>query len=225
MLVATFRHADNYKGPDLINPGLTEYGKYQAGRTSSRALPHFEGVDDILVISSPLARADETGSILSNKFREKGVNVVEAGCPHLNAQTAEDHIQAIQVLWHLPQYCIRNGIPVPQAAVLVTHAHNVVGHLVGRMLDPEFHRETYASGEFIQALANADRQSLDTETFERLREAATAAENGLKAEYAQMDIFKLDIEKWSDIHVGCGHHAHTVLPTGKKPPPTNAPLP
>ena len=213
MLVATFRHADNFKGPGLINPGITALGTSQARSTSKKSLPFFDGVRDAMVVSSPLQRAGQTATILGREFSGKNIQTTHAACPELDAKTAEDHIKVIKTLWNIPEMCIRNAIPIPQAVVLITHAHNMVGHLVGKIIDPEFggvfENDDDVWLAFRECLRDPD---FAEDTFEPLREGLTDPENGLKADYAEMNIFDLQIERWSEIQSGCGKHIAKVLP-------------
>ena len=224
MLVATFRHADNAKGPGLINPGITQLGVSQAKRTSKKAVPFFKDMRDVMVVSSPLRRAGQTASILGQEFKTHGIQTTHAACPELDAKTAKDHMAVIQSLWNIPEMCIRNAIPIPQAVVLITHAHNMVGHLVGKMIDPEFggvfENDAEAIFGFMECLRD---DKISDELYEPLRLVLTDPENDFKAEYAEMNIFDPQIERWSDIRVTFGKHIAKILPFKAPITPTTEP--
>lgn len=85
---------------DKTNPPLTEHGKMQAKAVGER----FAGLENYTLYSSPLDRAKETASCISDsmiidaEFLEKGVRIIENGFEDFYESDAECYVRAKKVI-------------------------------------------------------------------------------------------------------------------------------
>ena len=220
MLLATFRHADNFRDRRILDIGISDLGRSQAASVSRKAVPFFQDNGPVLAVSSGLLRGEQTRDILANTFREAGIDVTSASAPCINAKTHEDYLAFIDMIMNLPKYCIMSGIKLPQAIILVTHAHNIVGHMAEQLADARYHAKTpEALAEINYMLGTQRNERLDNATREEFmritRDTVTNPENGYKADYGEMRIFDLPIKSWRDIKMSCGEHRTTLFPFKK----------
>lgn len=235
--VAALRHGDNHKGPGkLLDPGLNLRGMVNVHSTTNQSLKIFKHFQRVAVISTGMSRATQTARILTDQFNLAGIETQSFGLTQLDAQTALDYIYVIQALRKMPEFCLRNALPVPQAAILITHAHNVVGHFLAKFIDPNYkdgnpldavfinYLNALAMQESSKQLILPDAQYLKhiqnmpngkplEEAFEACRQKMIEPQNGIKAAYAEMSIFDLSISGWSSLGAECGKHKTTITPS------------
>jgi len=211
--IGLLRHGENLKGPGkLVDPRLTPVGVCDTISTANRAVGFFTETKHVAILSAQWARAKQSSDIVSNIFNDAGIPTTQFGLPHLDAKTALDYIHVLQSLKNLPEFCLRNGLPIPQAAILVTHAHNVVGHFLSKFIDPSFMDTSSEDALFVDCLNDIILGHPREDDFERYRQMMVDPKNGKKAHYSEMNLFKLNIHRWSDFEADCGQYEATIIP-------------
>lgn len=227
MLLATFRHADNFKDRRILDIDLSDLGISQAHQTSIKAAPLFANNSPVLAISSPLLRGTHTRDILVDEFKSAGIETIGATAPCIDAKTHDDYMAFVDMIMNLPEYCIMQGIKLPQAIILVTHAHNIIGHMAEQLGDARYHANTpEALAEINYMLGTKRDEPLNPKTRDTFLNVARAhitdPQNGYKAAYGEMRVFDLPITSWRDIQMSCGRHKATLHPFKKTQYPENA---
>jgi len=218
--VITKRHAKNSKAPGQDDPVVLRSGFNDTSHTSQECAVLLPPSTKALIISSDLMRGDLTGRALSQEFRRYKIDSAETIEPSLDAGKPSDYCNVLNILFDLPTYCMRNEIPMPETLVLITHAHNIIAHLIERMVDHNFQTYTEQEEAFLDDLINAAmdgrldvfQKNMDSGAFEKFRKALTDPSRGMKPEYSEIRVFKMHAPSEVPFTVNCGEHLATIAP-------------
>ena len=223
MLVALWRHAENYKElvgfqahnePDNtsgrpIDPIVTPMGSMNAGNVAMTARTGLmQNVKDVFIASSDWERAKITSfsgfsAFSHSAFGPQDSNVTQLNFSALDAETAEEYFSVFHFLQNIAEFCTLNNLDHPQAVIFITHAHNILGQLFERFLDKDFATYTPEEAAFLDgvledfAAGRIDflQDAMNRSDYERFRNTLTDPEAGHKPEYSEMRVFDMTQRK------------------------------
>jgi len=219
MFVASWRHAENYKKlvgfqahnePENtsgrpVAPIITPMGSANAGAVAMAARTGvMQNVKDVFIASSDWERAKTTScagfSAFSHPaFGPQGSKVTQLNFSELDAKTADDYFSVFHFLQNIAEFCATNKLEEPQAAIIITHAHNILGHLLERFLDKDFATYTPEEANFLDDIIDNFQfgeigflqNAMDNGEYEKFRAELTHSDAGHKPEYSEMRVFDM----------------------------------
>jgi len=212
------RHAKNSKAPGQTDPVVLPEGFDQSFLTATKTANTLTGVSNALIMSSHIQRGDQSGRAVSQAFRTANIETVESIEPSIDAKTPSDYFSILQALLDLPQYCLRKEFPIPDSVVIITHAHNILSHLIERLIDQNFQCYSKEEQDFLDALIETVHSGsfeefsslMADDIYERFRAELTRVERGFKPDYSEVRAFKLFQNRWDELKPNCGFHLETI---------------